>query len=96
MPRCGWSMRGKARAILPWSSCGNRLCILNWTSWPDRANLSPQCMIGIEPCSKIQSALASVIAAFGTDDREADYTYDGIVNADDIEAVLETFGPSSE
>lgn len=56
----------------------------------------PDILIGIEPCAKVQVAIVSVLEALGTDDRAADYNYDGIVDAGDIEAVLEKFGASGQ
>jgi len=56
----------------------------------------PVYLIGVEPCSKLQMAIAKITEAYGTDDREADYSYDGIVDSDDIEAVLEKFGSSGQ
>lgn len=56
----------------------------------------PDYLIGIEPCSRLQMAIDNVIEAYGTDDRETDYNYDGIVDWDDIEVVFEKFGSSGQ
>ncbi len=56
----------------------------------------PGYLIDVEPCSKLQMALARVIDAYGTGERDADYAFDGIVDSDDIQAVLETFGSSGQ
>jgi hypothetical protein len=51
----------------------------------------PAYLTGVEPCSKVQVAIAHVIEAFGTCDRAADFTYDGTVDACDLDAVLGRF-----
>lgn len=63
---------------------------------PTSAVREPDYLIGVEPCSKLRMAFSKVLEAYGTDDRDTDYTYDGIVNLDDIEAVLEKFGSSQQ
>ena len=55
----------------------------------------PGFLLGVEPCIKLQTALIHVIEALGTSTSTADFNFDGVVDVDDIEVVLDRFGSSS-
>ncbi len=55
----------------------------------------PGFLLGVEPCSKLQTALIHVIEVLGTSTSTADFNFDGVVDVDDIEVVLDRFGSSS-
>jgi len=69
---------------------------LNYTDNDDHTPVvtaqQPDYLVGVEPCSRLEIAIINVIQAIGTDDPNADYNYDGVVDEADIDAAMQRFG----
>lgn len=54
--------------------------------------VEPDYLREVDPEQKFMTALDRIVAAFGTDDPEADFSFDGSVDAEDLAVALQLLG----